>query len=94
MTDVAQQLRATTEEQARGVRQIRESVEGVRESAESIHLAVESQTESCTVSVHLLEELASHTNANEDGIRQMEEALGSLLAESEKLREDVQRFRL
>ena len=83
-----------THEQARGVKQIRSNVEGVRDSAEAIHLAVESQTESCTSSVQLLEELSTHTSTNEAGMLAMEEALGELLAESETLRDDVQRFKL
>lgn len=56
MRDVAQQLRTTTAEQARGVKQIGGSADGVREA---IHALVESQTAACRTSAGLLEQLAA-----------------------------------
>ena len=65
MLDVAAQVRATTEEQARGSGRIRESIEGVRDAVEQIHAAVQEQSNSCRSAAEFLEVMHTRTRSNE-----------------------------
>ena len=94
MSEVARQMHATTEEQARGVLRIGASAEGVREASESIHTLVESQTAACGTSADLLGQLSAQTAISEESVSKMEEAIRNLVADSQRFRADVARFRL
>ena len=92
MREVAQQVRGTTEEQARGSGRIRESVEGVREAVEQHQPALQEQSTACRSAVELLEAVYARTRTNEESARRLDAVTKSLLHQAEALREDVQRF--
>jgi methyl-accepting chemotaxis protein len=94
MQDVAQQLRTTTEEQARGCRQIGESAEGVRAASEAIYALIDSQMTACTTSASLLEKLATQASSDEENASQMEETIRALVVDAETLRADAKDFKL
>jgi methyl-accepting chemotaxis protein len=94
MREVAQQVRGTTEEQARGSGRIRESVEGVREAVESINRALQEQSAACRSAVEFLEAVYARTRSNEDSSRRLDAVAKSLLHQAEALRQDVQRFEI
>ena len=92
MREVAQQVRGTTEEQARGSGRIRESVEGVREAVERINRALQEQSAACRSAVEFLEAVYARTRSNEESSRRLDAVAKSLLHQAEALRQDVQRF--
>jgi methyl-accepting chemotaxis protein len=92
MREVSQQLRATTEEQARGGARIRESIDGVRDAAESINDALNTQSASCQEVVGFLEEVSAGNQANDVSSSRLEEASRSLMQQAESLREGVKKF--
>jgi len=94
MRDVAQQVRGTTEEQARGSGRIRESVEGQRDAIEQINQALQEQAAACRSAVEFIEEIFAQTRANEESARRMDQASKELLEQSAGLKEDVHRFQL
>ena len=94
MSGLAQQVRGTTEEQARGSGRIRESIEGVQEVVEQINTALQEQSAECRSAVEFLEEIYARTKSNDYSARRLAEAKQGLLRHSEALREDMQRFRV
>ena len=94
MRDVAQQLQATTTEQARGSLRIRESIEGVRNATASINTALQSQAQSCQKVGGFLEELTSKGESNEESARRAAEVTRQLLEHANALRDGIERFRL
>jgi methyl-accepting chemotaxis protein len=94
MQDVAQQVRGTTEEQARGSGRIRESVEGVREAVEQINSALQEQSAACRSAVEFLEAMHTRTRSNEQSAGRLDRVTKDLVQQAETLREDVQRFRI
>ena len=94
MKDVAQQMRSTTEEQARGSGRIRESVESVREAVEQINNALQEQTAACRSAVEFLEAMHGRTETNEEAVKRLDRVAEDLIRQAEQLREDVQSFQI
>jgi methyl-accepting chemotaxis protein len=94
MSEVAQQVRRTTEEQARGFGRIRESVEGVRDAVEQINAALQQQSSACSQVAEFLEQVVDRSRGNEQAAQGMGEAVESLIRQAEALREDVARFQI
>lgn len=94
MKDVAQQMRSTTEEQARGSGRIRESAESVREAVEQINGALQEQTAACRSAVEFLEAMHARTETNEDAVKRLDRVAEDLIRQAEQLREDVQSFQI
>ena len=94
MREVAQQVRGTTEEQARGSGQIRKNVEEQRDAVEQINQALQEQAAACRSAVEFIEEIFAQTRANEESTRRMDQASKGLLKQSAGLREEMHRFRL
>jgi methyl-accepting chemotaxis protein len=94
MREVAQQTHRTTDEQARGAGQIRDSVESVREAVDKIHAALQEQSEECRHAVSFLEQVYERTRSNQESSRRMTEATQGLQHQAEALREDVRRFKI
>jgi methyl-accepting chemotaxis protein len=94
MSEVSQQVRRTTEEQARGFVRIRENVEGVREAVEQINSSLHEQSGACGQVAEFLEQVFERTRSNEEAGQRMGEAMRDLLRQAEALREDVERFRI
>jgi len=92
MREVAMQLHTTTSEQAKGLANIRVSVEGVRDSMESINTAINGQSDACRHVVGFLEEVSSRSMANERSAAQMDESTKELLEQASLLRSNVERF--
>ena len=94
MREVAQLVRGTTEEQARGSSRIRESVEGVREAVERINSALQEQSVACASAVEFLGTVGNRTRSNEESARRMGEATKQMLRQAESLRREVRKFRI
>jgi methyl-accepting chemotaxis protein len=94
MRNVAQQTDRTTEEQARGTRRIRDSIESVRDAVDKIHTALQGQSEECRHAVSFLEQVYERTRSNEDSSRSMSEATQGLQQQADALRGAVRRFRI
>ena len=91
---MAQQVRGTTEEQARGSGRIRESIEEVREAVEQINSALQEQSAACRSAVELLETIHTRTRSNEQSAGRLDQVTKDLVQQAETLRDDVQRFRI
>jgi len=94
MSEVAQQVRRTTEEQSRGFARIRESVEGVREAVEDINGSLQQQSSACSQVAEFLEQVYERTQSNEESARRMGDSMQGLVREAEALREDVAKFQI
>jgi methyl-accepting chemotaxis protein len=94
MSEVAQQVRRTTEEQSRGFGRIRENVEGVREAVEQINESLQGQSVACAQVAQFLEQVFERTRGNEASAQRMEGAMRDLLSQAEVLREDVTKFQI
>jgi methyl-accepting chemotaxis protein len=94
MSEVAQQVRRTTEEQSRGFGRIRESVEGVREAVEQINDSLQGQSAACAQVAEFLEQVFDQTRGNEASAQRMGDAMRGLLSQAEVLREDVAKFQI
>ena len=94
MSRLAQQVRGTTEEQARGSGRIAESVEGVRDAVEQINGALQEQSATCRSAVEMLGTVSGRTRSNEESVRRMDQAAKDLLRQAEALREDVRKFQV
>ena len=94
MSEVAQQVRRTTEEQSRGFGRIRESVEGVRDAVEQINGSLQEQSNACAQVAEFLEQVVARTRGNEAAVLGMSEAVQMLVDQADGLRTDVARFRL
>ena len=94
MSEVAQQVRRTTEEQARGFGRIRESVEGVRDAVEQINASLQEQSSACSQVAEFLEQVVDRTRGNEQAAQGMNAAVESLTRQANALREDVGRFQI
>jgi methyl-accepting chemotaxis protein len=94
MRNVARQTDRTTEEQARGTRRIRDSIESVRDAVDKIHGALQGQSEECRHAVSFLEQVYERTRSNEDSSRRMSEATQGLQQQADALRGAVRRFRI
>ncbi len=94
MRNVAHQTDRTTEEQARGTRRIRDSIESVRDAVDKIHAALQGQSEECRHAVSFLEQVYERTRANEDVSSLMSQATRGLEQQAEALREAIRRFRI
>ena len=93
MRDVAQQVHRTTEEQARGVTRIRDSMERVRDAVEQIHGELRQQSDACRAQ-RLLERVHQRTRSNEDATQRMSEATRGCARRPRRLRQDVRSFRI
>jgi methyl-accepting chemotaxis protein len=91
MREVAQQVRATTEEQSHGFGRIRESVEGVRSTVEHITGSLHEQAGACTEVSTFLQQVCEGTRANDEAFERLGGAMKELLVRAETLREDVER---
>jgi methyl-accepting chemotaxis protein len=94
MRDVAQQVRGTTEEQARGSGRIRESIEGVRVAAEQINEALQEQSQACAMVLEALAAVQERTRGNEQAARTLDGVTRALRTHAGTLREEVARFQL
>jgi methyl-accepting chemotaxis protein len=94
MREVAQQVRTTTEDQARGFGRIRENVDGVREAVEQIAGALRTQSGACGEVTQFLEQVFDGTRANDGAASRMRDAMQDLVLQVERLREDAERFRV
>ena len=94
MREVAQQVRGTTEEQARGSGRIRESVEGVREAVEQINSALAGAVQRLSHGRRAPGGGPRARAATRTRARRLEGVAESLLHQAEALREDVRRFRI
>ena len=94
MREVAQQVCATTEEQARGSGRIRDSIEEVREAVEQINGALQEQSASSRSAAEFLEAVHHRTRSNEESAQRLDSATRTLLGQADALREAVQRFRI
>jgi len=94
MREVAQQVRRTTEDQARGFGRIRENVDGMRSAAEQITDSLDEQSGTCNQVTELLHGFSQGTRTNEESAGKIRVAMDELLAHSETLREESERFRV
>ena len=94
MRDVAQQLRSTTEEQARGSARIRQNIDGVRDAVETIDASLQLQLSSCQEVQNFVEEVSSRSRANDQSAERMLETTRALLSQAEELRRYVSEFEL
>lgn len=94
MRDVAQQVRRTTEEQARGFGRIRDNVEGVRDATEQIGGSLDDQSRACGQVAESLEQILERSRSNEESAQKMGESMRGLVKEAEALREDVAKFQI
>lgn len=94
MRNVAQQTDRTTEEQSRGTKRIRDSIESVRDAVDKIHAALQGQSEECLHAVSFLEQVYERTRSNEDVSRRMNEATQGLQQQADALRSAIRRFRI
>jgi methyl-accepting chemotaxis protein len=92
MSEVAQQVRRTTEEQSRGFARIRESVEGVRDAVEQINGSLQQQSSACSQVAEFLEQVVARSRGNARAAQGLGEAVQLLTRQAESLREDVARF--
>jgi methyl-accepting chemotaxis protein len=94
MRVVAQQVRGTTEEQARGSSRIRESIEGVREAVEQINAALQEQSQACASALSVLESVQTRTRSNEDATRTLDDVTRAMSLHAESLKREVERFQI
>ena len=92
MREVAQQMHATTAEQARGGARIRDSIDGVRTAAEVINGALQAQSAACREVAGFLEEVSASSRANDESSSRLGDATRALSRQAELLRDDVRRF--
>jgi len=92
MSELAQQVRRTTEEQSRGFSRIRESVEAVRETVTRIDGSVREQDTACQQVRGFLDIVDGSAHSNEQAVERMQRSLESLSQEAEALRDEVGRF--
>jgi methyl-accepting chemotaxis protein len=94
MREVAQQVRSTTEDQARGFGRIRENVDGVRDAVEQIAGALREQSGACGEVTRFLEQVFEGTRTSDGEAGKMRDAMRDLVLQAERLREDAERFRV
>ena len=94
MREAAQQVRRTTEDQAREFGRIRENIDGMREAVERIAGSLSEQTGACCQVNEFLDEVSRRAITNEDAAERMRVATRELVAQSEALREESERFRV
>jgi methyl-accepting chemotaxis protein len=92
--DVAADVSAATEGQARGTARIGESIETVRAAVEYIGRALEEQLGSIRQAGEFLEGARGYTTLTQDSARQIDEAMRGLRAQAAQLRARVAEFRL
>jgi methyl-accepting chemotaxis protein len=94
MREVAQQVRRTTEDQSRGFQRIRENIDGMRSTVEEIAGSVGQQSGACLQVTEILERASEKTHTNEEAAEKIRVATQELIAHSETLREETERFRI
>ncbi len=92
LREVAQQLHLTTAEQAAGLARMREGVSGVSDQTESINGALHEQSASCNEVVGFLEEVSSHSVANERAAHLVGKSTDELSLQVQRLRAEMRRF--
>ena len=92
MREVAQQVRRTTDEQARGFSSIRENVEGVRQAVEEINSSLREQSNACAQVAGFSKQVFERTRSNEEAAQRMGDSMMDLVRQAEGLRENVARF--
>ena len=94
MREAAQQVRRTTEDQAREFGRIRQNIDGMREAVERIAGSLSEQTGACCQVNEFLDEVSRRAITNEDAAERMRVATRELVAQSEALRAESERFRV
>ena len=94
MREVAQQVRNTTETQTLGFGRIRENVHGMRSSVEEIAGVLGERSGVCLKVDDCLESVSERTQMNEEAAETIRVATRELVAHSESLREEAERFRV
>ncbi len=94
MREVAQQVRRTTEDQARGFGRIRENVDELRNAVGRITGTLGQQSEACGQMSELLVKVSEETRTHESAAGQIKAATRELIAHSDSLREESERFRV
>lgn len=94
MDEVSKQLRRTTEEQVQSATGIRQNAQSIRDAVERIDAALQEQSSGCRNAVEFLSGVHQSTRSNEESVRQLDEAMSSLIDNAEELRGEVDRFRI
>ncbi len=94
MRDIARQVQTTTREQAQGGSRLAEGVEAVHTAVARINQLLEGQTGACHDAESVLDEVQQTTSAHGSLAEELDQAVGHMRAEAERLRREVGRFRL
>ncbi|MEO6666383.1 MAG: methyl-accepting protein, partial [Nitrospiria bacterium] len=92
--DLTRQVRLSTEEQAKGSKQITQAVEHVTDRVQHIASAVREQRKGSEVIMRSAEEIQLVSKDSASVAQQMSEIVGGLVTQAETLRAEVNRFKV
>ncbi|HIF95257.1 MAG TPA: hypothetical protein EYQ60_19355 [Myxococcales bacterium] len=94
MREVAQQVRRTTEDQAAGIGRIQMNVDEMRDAVGRITGSLGQQSEACSQMSEVLSRVSEETETNEGAAEKLQAVTRELIAHSDSLREESERFRV